>query len=242
MNLKKEILNTENDNNIIKTENLLIQGRMVKWNGSLIQLENVSLITISNYNTPNFPNWLFWSCLAGFALLTTPLAFLGIIVLVACGFPVYQWVKKHDEALKKKFLNFHLNSGKVFSIMFDDETFLKEVYCILENIISSGNEKQNIYVDIRDSQIINNYENKAVIKELEMLKESAKGQLDIYNQLEKMIEILSTKDKKSFSDIMLENIEETVAQKIVSFLFEKGCSSVLKSVLASIPIFMKFLV
>lgn len=67
--------------------------------------------------------------------------------------------KKKQESLKK--LNFVLNSGMTFTLIFNDKLFLSHVVDILTSLLESSERNMNITFDIKDNKF---YDNSSVVE------------------------------------------------------------------------------
>ena len=140
----------------VETKNLRIQGHLLSWKGSVIQISNISLITTSDVRTAPFPLWAGVIILVGIALLRE-VWYVGLILFAISGTAIYFWYSSVQEAKTHKYLNILLNSGQTYSIMFQDEKFLKEVLRVFANIFEEGSAGNvNYNINIRDSVIDHN--------------------------------------------------------------------------------------
>lgn len=139
----------------VQTKQLLIQGHLLRWEGVIIQISNISLITSTNLNPPRFPIWAAIAVLAGISLLD-PIWYVGLIAMAVGGYSIYSWYSEYEEVKSHKYLNILLNSGFTYSILFSNEAFLDEVMHVFANIFEDGAKANtNYYIDIKNSTISN---------------------------------------------------------------------------------------
>lgn len=139
----------------VQTKQLLIQGHLLRWEGVIIQISNISLITSTNLNPPVFPIWAAIAVLAGISLLD-PIWYVGLIAMAVGVYSIYSWYSEYEEVKSHKYLNILLNSGFTYSILFSNEAFLDEVMHVFANIFEDGAKSStNYYIDIKNSTISN---------------------------------------------------------------------------------------
>ena len=140
----------------VKTEKLLIQGHLLRWEDVVIQISNISLITSSDVITAQFPTWAGIMAVVGLALLGL-VWYLGLILIAIAGFAIFSWYSSVQEAKNRKYLNILLNSGQTYSIMFQSKHFLNDVLQVFANIFEEGSAGgTNYYINIKDSKIDHN--------------------------------------------------------------------------------------
>lgn len=151
------------ENNIV-TEQLEIQGNLLRWEGTIIQISNISLITTSNLSTPRFPLWSLLLALAGIVAIAEESLLLGLFLIVVTSAIGYLWYSDYQYAKSGKFLNLLLNSGHTYSIVFHDKKFLRKVLGVFSSIMIDGsNPAVNYNIDLnncvidRSSSIIRHY-------------------------------------------------------------------------------------
>lgn len=156
------ILGNSKEKTVI-TKQLEIQGQLLRWEGVIIQISNIALITTSNVSTPRFPLWTLLFALAGIVAIAEESWLLGLILIAVMGFGVYSWIQDYQCAKTGKFLNLLLNSGDVYSIRFYDKNFLDKVLNVFSNIMVDGvNPAVNYNIDLnrcvidRNSSVIRN--------------------------------------------------------------------------------------
>lgn len=144
-----------NKGKTIETDNLRIAGNLLGWNGALIQISNISLITTENLNTARFPLWTILCAIIGFALLRGA-TFFGILLIITAGAACYYWYTKVQETKNHKYLNILLNSGYTYSILFKNDSFLDDVLLVFSNILEEDKKgKTNYFIDMESCTITN---------------------------------------------------------------------------------------
>lgn len=135
----------------INTEFLSINGNAMLCNDLLIQISNISLISISPVALSDFP-WKFLIVLALglylFRTLILAVLIIGAIIILV----LYFWHSKNEEYKQQAILTIQLDSGYEWCIRFEDKEFLKHVFDVLKNVIEDDNNKQ-VYINIKNSQI-----------------------------------------------------------------------------------------
>lgn len=122
----------------------------------VIQISNIAMITTATIQPPVFPVWVLFMGAVGIAsfMFAWP---LGLILVALTAFMIYAWYSEVEKKKKLKALSIHLNSGKVFSIMFQDQAFLGKVLNVFSNIFEAGGETTNTTykIDIQNCKIDN---------------------------------------------------------------------------------------
>lgn len=156
-NLLGENLFGSKKEKIIETNELQIRGHLLRWKDVVIQISNISLISVGNYPRPPFPMWTIAVILIG--IIAWPLSILiGAIVLAVgiAGMSIWyeSWWPKKDY----KFLHLYLNSGQSFSFMFEEESFLRKVLDVFANIFEDveKNINNSVTIDIKNCSVRDN--------------------------------------------------------------------------------------
>ena len=152
----KELL----DKKEIETEYLKIKGNLISWENTIIQISNIAMISTTDLNKAPFPIWVLAIILVGVICSESIIAFSVILWLIA-GIWLFLWynTRKKQESLKK--LNFVLNSGMTFTLIFNDKLFLSHVVDILTSLLESSERNMNITFDIKDNKF---YDNSSVVE------------------------------------------------------------------------------
>lgn len=142
--------------NEIKSQFLEIKGNLVKCDRQIIQMSNITMITITDFEKIPCPYWtIIFGLLGLYAWSDDFLNNLlsGIILLAIPVVAFYFWKKKVDHWEQRKKLNFVLNCGVTYTIVFSDLEFLDRVVAVFTNILASTNHNQNIYIDMQNSDM-----------------------------------------------------------------------------------------
>ena len=140
---------------MVKTRGLSIVGHLLRWEDVVIQISNISLISTSNFQQTALPVWAVFLAVVGVVLLPfawwAGLLCLGIGILVICA-----WYAETKKTKKYKYLNIQLNSGRLFSLLFENEEFLNQVLDVFANIFEddeSQAENRDIRIDIQNCHV-----------------------------------------------------------------------------------------
>lgn len=154
--MKKEISIGNSQQQVIDTPGILIKGNIMCWEGTMIQLSNVSCISTSSLMQMVFPiNSIILfiiGLLASMFSLIVCIVFLGLGV--AC---IYKWYKTNEERKKRRILNIVMNSGNSLKFVINNKEFLNKVLKVLEQIIIDGGVgKQNVAINIQGCEFSGN--------------------------------------------------------------------------------------
>lgn len=140
----------------IETPQLLIKGNLLTWEGTMLQLSNVSSISASNLREEKFPILsILLIFMSLFCLAKSPL--LGILLLGIGSGWLWQWGITNESRKSKAYLDITMNSGDQLSFLFDNRDFLFKVLHVLEEIIiEGGTGAQNISIDMHGCNISDN--------------------------------------------------------------------------------------
>lgn len=146
----------------IETEQLNITGNIMTWQGTMIQLSNVSYITTQKLSPVKIP----WGALVLIGVGICMFAFkavIAFIMIVLGGIIFYSWYIENKKRSQSMILTICMNSGNNLQILFMNKEFLNNVLSVLEKIIVDGGiGSQNISIDLSgsqfsgDSQVLNN--------------------------------------------------------------------------------------
>jgi hypothetical protein len=147
----------------IETKELTIKGNIMYWAGTMVQLSNVSCISMSNLMLMPFPKVALVLVLAGCIGFKVNPTVGAALFLVGIGWILY-WYSVNESRKKVKNLNLMLNSGINLNIQINNDAFLAEVLEVLQNILIHGGigKNNNISINIQDnkfegsSQVLNN--------------------------------------------------------------------------------------
>lgn len=145
-----------NDKKELNLENFKITGDIIKWNGSIIKIGNISYITNDKFELPAFPKLAVGLILLGMVLrYFNTAAFLGSVVAGIVW--IFLWFYERENLKNKMLLTLAMNAGTKILIVFQDKDFLNKVLNVLEEVMKVGNiGEQNIIVSIKDCDIHGN--------------------------------------------------------------------------------------
>lgn len=154
--MKKEIGKDNSKQLVIDTPRLLVKGNIMCWDGTMIQLSNVSCISTTPLVQAAFP--LFSIALLLLGILLFKYNWMMSIILLGAGCVwIYNWYRINEERKKNTILNIVMNSGNCLQFMINNKNFLDKVLKVLEEIIIDGGVgKQDVSINIKGCQITGN--------------------------------------------------------------------------------------
>lgn len=130
-----------------------ITGDIIKWEGSVIKIANISYITNDKFETPAFPKLSVVLIILGWIFRYYNVAAFGVCAVVGIAWICY-WYYKKTELQNKTLLTLAMNSGTRIPIVFHDKAFLFKVLSVLEEVMKAGSiGQQNITVSIENCDI-----------------------------------------------------------------------------------------
>lgn len=136
----------------IQTNYLNITGNIMTWEGTMIQLSNVSYVTTQNMEPAKLPLWAIGTVVVGICLYKFVLL-LSIVLVLFGAIDLVVWYKENEARKKSTILTIRMNSGNSLQFLFSDRIFLQKVLSVLEKIIIDGGiGSQNISIDLSGSQ------------------------------------------------------------------------------------------
>ncbi len=140
----------------IKTSELIIEGNIMRWEGTMVQLSNISCISIQPLQLLGFPKYSLILLIIGVCLLKY-YVLLGILLMVGGGAWIYAWNEMNVKRKSDTILTLNLNSGENLRFIFYKKDFLEDVLTVLEYIIINGGVgEKNISIDISGCNISGN--------------------------------------------------------------------------------------
>lgn len=140
----------------IETPELLIKGNIMSWEGTMIQLSNVSCISTSPLELMEFPKYALLFLLGGLVSFRGNV-FLGLVLLVIGGAWIYYWYTINEKRKLDTSLNIIMNSGNGLCFIVSNKKFLKEILEILKQIIIEGGVgKQKVSINLKGCKITGN--------------------------------------------------------------------------------------
>lgn len=140
----------------IETPELLIKGNIMCWEGTMIQLSNISCISTAPLEALEFPK-LSILCILGGLIVGNQSAVLGFAFLAVGAAWIYYWYYTNEKRKSDTILNVVMNSGNNLRFLVKDKKFLEKILRILERIIIEGGVgEKNISIDIHECEITGN--------------------------------------------------------------------------------------
>lgn len=148
----KEIFNSTN--NEIKTEDMTVSQNILKFDHTTIQLSNISQVNVGKpkIKIPIIPGIIF--VISFFLLFSQTLEgflfFINFIIVASSAVPLYLYyvnIKKDT-----KYLILNLNSGRQYSIVFQNTEFADQVRLVIEGAFNQTNQKE-VKVSIENQTI-----------------------------------------------------------------------------------------
>jgi hypothetical protein len=133
----------------IETPELLLKGNIMCWEGTMIQLSNVSCVSASPLEEIEFPKLSILVILAGLILLDKAAPW-GVLLMIGGGAWIYTW--NHFNNLRKldTVLSIVMNSGNNLRFIINNKEFLNKILQVLELIIIEGGiGNQKVSIDMR---------------------------------------------------------------------------------------------
>lgn len=152
------MINLNKNTKTIETDCFNIKGNLISWKDTIIQISNITMISASIDKQP-FPWLSILFLLGGFALinLNTYLASALIVISITI---IALWYKKSQKLKSQKKLNFMLNSGIIYTILFYDIKFSKKVLEVLTDILITSSRNEYYTINVKNNTIQQNCNNK----------------------------------------------------------------------------------
>lgn len=142
------------DSKTIETELLKVRGDLIIWQNTMIQISNIAMISTDDILGKPFPIWSAIILFLG-AIIIGSNKVIGISLILLGGIWIAWWYKQNQQRKEYKMLNFLLNSGDKFSLVFYDQDFLKKVTTVLRDILAENRKDAKVTFNIKDSQFVN---------------------------------------------------------------------------------------
>lgn len=133
----------------LKLDNFKITGDIIKWNGSVIKIANISYVTNDKFELPAFPKLSVVLILFGLLLRSFNTAAFAGCVAAGIAWILYWYFEKED--LKSKtLLTLSMNSGTAFQFCSLTKISLRRSSMCWEEVMKAGSiGHQNITVNIK---------------------------------------------------------------------------------------------
>ena len=133
-----------------------ITGDIIKWNGTVMKIQNISYVTNEKFALPAFPKLAVVLILFGLIVWQFNVA-TGLGCLVAGCLWIFSWFSEREDLKSKILLTLAMNSGTRIQILFHDKEFLNKVLDVLEEVMKAGSiGNKNITVSISNCDISGN--------------------------------------------------------------------------------------
>ena len=142
------------DSKTIETELLKVRGDLIIWQNTMIQISNIAMISTDDILGKQFPIWSAIILFLG-AIIIGSNKVIGISLILLGVIWIEWWYKQNQQRKEYKMLNFLLNSGDKFSLVFYDQEFLKKVTTVLRDILAENRKDAKVTFNIKDSQFMN---------------------------------------------------------------------------------------
>ena len=152
------MINLKQNTKTIETDFLNVKGNLISWQDTIIQISNITLISTSIDKQP-FP-WLSIVFLLGSFAFMNVSSVVGYGLLIIAIAMIALWYKKSQKLKSQKKLNFMLNSGGIFTLVFHDKKFLDEVLEVLTEILTTSSRKEYYTINNKNNTIQQNCNNK----------------------------------------------------------------------------------
>ena len=138
----------DKENNVYKDSNLEIRDNILKFNDHVIQLSNISSVSVSTMEKQKIPNALYLGILVGlvcFAFMPP----VGLIIAGAALFMIFKIISNNNSL--GFYLKIELNSGANMYFNADDKNFLIKIVAVMENCFNDKNS--SVFSDMKNSNI-----------------------------------------------------------------------------------------
>ena len=102
-----------------------ITGDIIKWNGTVMKIQNISYVTNEKFALPAFPKLAVVLILFGLIVWQFNVA-TGLGCLVAGCLWIFSWFSEREDLKSKILLTLAMNSGTRIPILFHDKEFLSK--------------------------------------------------------------------------------------------------------------------
>lgn len=148
-------LEASNKNREIETDYLKIHGNCMEFKNTVIQLNNISLLSSEDLSPVAFPTAALVAAIAGLVLMMleiSALLWVGLVCFAVAGAYLYFWYRENQRLGEMKRLLIITNSGNHFNIVFHDKPFLEEVVKVLKEVIANPGHLSDITINVKDNK------------------------------------------------------------------------------------------
>lgn len=143
------------DVNILNSEQLKIEKNVIEMDQSIIQLSNVSSVSLRYPPRYTNSNAVIFGAVIGFMLLFAggKLTLAGLVLLGVCGFMIYRTWEKNQNLGKNIII---ATAGGHYWINSKDDAFSMKVIDIIRNLMNDPDRNSNIIINLDKFNILNN--------------------------------------------------------------------------------------
>ena len=134
----------------INTDILKVKGDLICWENTMIQISNISMITTTDVAGLPFPVLSIFIIIAGFLFASESIMIAVVCWIISIAWIMF-WYNQCQKRSQIKKLNFVLNSGGTYTLVFNDKNFLNEVSSVLMKILANKDRKANITFNIKNN-------------------------------------------------------------------------------------------
>lgn len=135
----------------IETDFLKVKGNLISWQNTMIQISSISMISTAEVAKNPFPILSIVLFIVGILCVKFISALAGLAGIAASIIWIIAWNSKRQKLSELKKLNIMLNSGSVYTIIFNSRDFLDKVIGVLSDILADPDRNDNIIFNIRDN-------------------------------------------------------------------------------------------
>lgn len=145
-----------NEENAIITSNFKIEKNTISFNDSLLQISNISHITVEPIPKPSFQLWSILVCIVGLFVMfgfEEEIKILGFLIFVAPMIYIVWYCVNYRDS-EERYLCIYLNSGHVYYIYCESKKFLRRVMRVIKRSIND-HTTQKITIDFNQCTLEN---------------------------------------------------------------------------------------
>ena len=149
-------MSRENNEKEVYTNNFKIEKNIICYDESLIQISNISQVSIEPVPAKKFHLESILALMMG-AYLYMEVDWgknIGLILAVVA-FAYISWYLLFNIASSKKYLHLFLNSGQACYFICDDEVFLEHVVKVIKYCMNNRSNNNKVKIDFANCKIYN---------------------------------------------------------------------------------------
>ena len=140
----------------ISTSSFEIENNIISFNDCLLQISNISHISVEPPPKKKFKLWTLFSLIVGIYMLQSIeqyLIVLGVILLIAELLYVFMFFMISTDN-GTRYLHIYLNSGAIFYFYCEDDEFVKRVLEVLKYCMNDHSAR-NVKIDFKQCKLYN---------------------------------------------------------------------------------------